>query len=184
MVEFIVPIFGEQWAGCLPFRRWSNEMSSRASLTSTLAAAMFAASAAFAEGQKTTEHSPASDRPSTEGPASSFVGTVTVTPLFAPNELSNPSGGVVEFTPGARTARHTHPAGQTLVILSGVGWVQQEGAEKLTVRAGDVVRFPPNVRHWHGASATNSMSHIAITPVVGDSAVEWLEQVTDETYGG
>jgi quercetin dioxygenase-like cupin family protein len=159
-------------------------MNARLTLISTLAAGLFAASAAFAEGQKSTEHSPSGDRPSTQGPASSFVGTVTVTPLFGPNELSNPSGGVVEFTPGARTAWHTHPAGQTLVILSGIGWVQQEGGEKLIVQAGDVVRFPPNVRHWHGASATNSMSHIAITPVVGDSAVEWLEQVTDETYGG
>ncbi len=157
-------------------------MNSRLGLTSTLAAGMFAASAAFAETRPSTEHFPSGERASSAGPASSFVGTVTVTPLFAATELSNPSGAVVEFTPGARTAWHTHPAGQTLVILSGVGWVQQEGGEKLTVKAGDVVRFPPNVRHWHGASADNSMSHIAITPVIDGSGVEWLEQVSDETY--
>jgi quercetin dioxygenase-like cupin family protein len=158
-------------------------MNATLNLTSTLAAGVFAASAAFAESPPTTEYSPNGDRASSAGPASSFVGTVTVTPLFAASELSNASGGVVEFTPGARTAWHTHPAGQTLLILSGVGWVQQEGAEKLIVRAGDVVRFPPNVRHWHGASATNSMTHIAISPVVDGSAVTWLEQVSDETYG-
>lgn len=159
-------------------------MNSTMNLTSTLAASMFAASAALAEAPRTTEVSRSADRPSVAGPASSFVGTVTVTPLFSATELSNPSGAVVEFTPGARTAWHTHPAGQTLVILSGIGWVQQEGGDKLEVKAGDVVRFPPHVRHWHGASATNSMSHIAITPVVNGSGVDWLEQVTDETYGG
>lgn len=159
-------------------------MNSTMNLTSTLTASVFAASAAFAEVPRTTEVSSSRDRASVAGPTSSFVGTVTVTPLFAATELSNPSGAVVEFTPGARTAWHTHPAGQTLVILSGVGWIQQDGGEKLEVKAGDVVRFPPNVRHWHGASATSSMSHIAITPVIDGSGVEWLEQVTDETYGG
>lgn len=135
-----------------------------------------------AHAQEATEISVPSERESYAGPAENFSGTVTVTPLFPADDLSNATGGLVEFTPGARTAWHRHPAYQTIIITSGVGWVQQEGGEKLEVRAGDVVRFPPNVRHWHGATLTNSMSHIAISPLVDENNVEWLELVSDEEY--
>ena len=94
------------------------------------------------------------------------------------------SGGHVTFQPGARSAWHTHPVGQTLVITSGLGWVQQWGGPKQEVRAGDVVRFPPGVKHWHGASAPTAMTHIAIREAVDGRNVNWLEQLSDEQYRG
>jgi quercetin dioxygenase-like cupin family protein len=94
------------------------------------------------------------------------------------------SGGHVTFEPGARSAWHTHPVGQTLVITSGLGWVQQWGGPKQEVRAGDVVWFPPSIKHWHGASATIAMTHIAIQETVDGRNVDWLEQVSEEQYRG
>ena len=117
-----------------------------------------------------------------QGPAANFTGTVTVTPLFAPNEHSNAGAGQVEFTPGARSNWHTHPAGQTLIVTSGTGWVQQEGGEKIQIKPGDVIWTPPGVKHWHGATDTGSMTRIAVTPVVGGKNVEWLEPVSTEQY--
>jgi quercetin dioxygenase-like cupin family protein len=136
----------------------------------------------LAHAQQETQISPNGSRESTTGAPENFTGTVTVTPLFSASDLSNATGAIVEFTPGARTAWHTHPAGQTIIIVSGAGWVQQDGGEKIEVKAGDVVQFPPEVRHWHGATATTSMSHIAISPVVDESNVAWLEPVSDEDY--
>lgn len=131
---------------------------------------------------QTMEVSPNGARASVPGPAATFTGTVTVTPLFAPSKTSNAGGGLVEFTPGARSAWHTHPAGQTLIVTEGVGWVQQEGGEKIEIKPGDVIWTAPGVRHWHGATATTSVSHIAITPVIDGANVTWLEKVTDEQY--
>jgi quercetin dioxygenase-like cupin family protein len=92
------------------------------------------------------------------------------------------TGGRVTFAPGARSAWHTHPLGQTLIITSGLGWVQREGGPIEEVRAGDVIWFPPGLKHWHGASPTNGMSHIAIQETLNGKNVEWLEKVSDEQY--
>ena len=113
-----------------------------------------AALASMPATAQTMEVSPNGTRPSVQGPAASFIGRVTVTPLFAANEQSNASAGQVEFTPGARSNWHTHPAGQTLIVTSGSGWVQQEGGERIAIKPGDVISTPPGVKHWHGATAT------------------------------
>jgi len=126
--------------------------------------------------------SPSGARASVFGTAENFTGTVTVTPLFAADNSGDASGGLVEFTPAARSAWHTHPAGQTLIVTEGVGWVQQDGGKKIEVRAGDVIRTQAGVKHWHGATAKSSFSHIAITPTVGGKNVDWKEKVTDEEY--
>ena len=122
------------------------------------------------------------DREAVAGAEANFTGRVTVTPLFGPIAYSNASGGNVEFAPGARTVWHTHRAGQTLIVTSGRGWVQQEGGERVEIKPGDVVSIPPAVKHWHGAADSSSMSHIAITPSVDGQNVSWLEPVTDEQY--
>lgn len=116
------------------------------------------------------------------GPVEVFTGEVTVTPLFTPNEFRRAGAGHVTFAPGARSAWHRHPKGQTLIITRGTGWVQQKGAPKLEVKEGDVIWTPPDVIHWHGATDTEAMSHIATQEPVDGIAVEWLEKVTDEEY--
>ena len=121
-------------------------------------------------------------RPSAKGAAETFTGSVVVDPLYAPNESTSSSGGLVTFEPGARSAWHTHPAGQILIFTSGTGWVQEEGGPKIEVKPGDVIWTPPGVKHWHGASATTGMAHIAITNVVDGRNVDWMEHVTDEQY--
>ena len=123
-------------------------------------------------------------RASTRGPAQNFTGSVIVDPLFGATEHTHATGGLVSFEPGARTAWHTHPAGQTLIVTSGTGWVQQWGGERQQIQPGDVIWIPPDTKHWHGATATNRMSHIAITNVLNGKNVEWLEHVTDEAYSG
>src|ERR1041385_2676375 len=121
-------------------------------------------------------------RPSTRGLAQNFTGSVIVDPVFEATEHTHATGGLVTFEPGARTAWHTHPAGQTLIVTAGVGWVQQWGGERQQIQPGDVVWIPPNVKHWHGAMATNRMNHIAITNMLNGKNVDWLEHVTDEEY--
>jgi quercetin dioxygenase-like cupin family protein len=121
-------------------------------------------------------------RPSSRGAAANFTGDVIVEPLYEANEHTSSTGGHVIFAPGARSAWHTHPAGQILIVTSGTGWVQEEGGQKREIKPGDVVWTPPGVKHWHGATATNAMSHIAITNVVNGTNVEWMEHVTDEQY--
>jgi quercetin dioxygenase-like cupin family protein len=121
-------------------------------------------------------------KPSAKGPADWFTGAVRIDPLFDANESRRGVSATVTFEPGARTAWHTHPLGQTLVIISGLGWVQREGGAVEEVRPGDVVWFEPNEKHWHGASATNGMSHIAIQENLNGKVVDWLEHVTDEQY--
>jgi quercetin dioxygenase-like cupin family protein len=131
---------------------------------------------------QTTEISPNGSRPSAKGAAQYFTGSVIVDPLFSANEHTHASGGHVTFEPGARSAWHTHPAGQFLIVTYGAGWVQEEGGEKREIKPGDVIWTPPGVKHWHGATATNSMSHIAITNMVDGKNVTWMEKVSDEQY--
>jgi quercetin dioxygenase-like cupin family protein len=104
----------------------------------------------------------AGTRPSRKGPADWFTGTVRIDPLFAPLDPARVNGALVTFEPGARTAWHTHPLGQTLLVMTGLGWVQRDGGAVEEIRPGDVVWFSPGEKHWHGASATTAMSHIAI----------------------
>jgi quercetin dioxygenase-like cupin family protein len=121
-------------------------------------------------------------RPSGKGPADYFTGSVRIDPLNEPPEPARVSMALVTFEPGARTAWHTHPFGQTLIVTLGVGWVQREGGTKEDIHPGDVVYFEPGEKHWHGASATIAMSHIAIQEKLNGSPVVWMEQVTDEQY--
>jgi quercetin dioxygenase-like cupin family protein len=121
-------------------------------------------------------------QPSGKGPAEWFTGTVRIDPLFQANAPARAAGASVTFEPGARTAWHTHPLGQTLIITAGGGWVQREGGPVEEVRPGDVVWFPPGEKHWHGATATTGMTHIAIQEALDGKVVEWLEHVTDEQY--
>src|SRR4051812_40495518 len=120
---------------------------------------------------------------STKGPDENFTGSVRVDPLnSSPQEPSRVSCALVTFEPGARSAWHFHPLGQTLVVTQGCGWVQSEGQPKVEISAGDVVWCPPNEKHWHGATSTTAMSHIAIQEALAGKVVEWLEKVTDEEY--
>ena len=120
--------------------------------------------------------------PSVKGPEDWFSGTVRIDPLFGPADPARVTGGAVTFEPGARTAWHTHPLGQTLIVTSGCGWVQREGGPIEEIHPGDVVRFEPGERHWHGAAPTTAMTHIAIQEQLDGKAVDWLEKVSDEQY--
>jgi quercetin dioxygenase-like cupin family protein len=122
--------------------------------------------------------------PSTTGPADWFTGTVRVDPMFQAEAPGRVAGASVTFEPAARTAWHTHPLGQTLVVTSGVGRVQVWGGPIEEIRPGDVVWFAPGEKHWHGASPTAAMTHLAIQERLDGKAVEWLEHVTDEQYLG
>ena len=123
-------------------------------------------------------------QPSGKGPADWFTGTVRIDPLFHAASPARVTGASVTFEPGARTVWHTHPLGQTLIVTAGSGLVQREGGPTEKIYPGDVVWFPPGEKHWHGASATTSMTHIAIQEQLDGKAVEWLEKVTNEQYGG
>jgi quercetin dioxygenase-like cupin family protein len=147
-----------------------------------IVALSFAALDAGAAAAQKMEITSTDSRSSSIGSTTNFSGRVTVAPLYAPNGSTSSSGGLVSFGAGARSAWHAHPAGQVLVITSGSGWVQEEGQPKRRLGPGDVVWTPPGVKHWHGASATDSMSHIAITNVVEGKNVDWMEQVSDEQY--
>jgi quercetin dioxygenase-like cupin family protein len=119
---------------------------------------------------------------STKGPTEYFTGTVRVDPLFKANAPARASGASVTFEPGARAAWHTHPLGQTLIITAGCGWVQREGGPIEEVHPGDVIWFPPGERHWHGATPTTAMTHIAIQENVDSKVVDWMEKVSDDQY--
>ncbi|RWP40703.1 MAG: cupin domain-containing protein [Mesorhizobium sp.] len=121
-------------------------------------------------------------QPSGPGPADYFTGAVRIDPLFQASEPARVGGASVTFEPGARTAWHTHPLGQTLIVTAGLGWVQREGAPVEEIRPGDVVWIPPSVKHWHGASATTAMTHLAIQESLDGKPVEWLEKVSDGEY--
>ncbi len=119
---------------------------------------------------------------SVKGPEDWFTGSVRIDPLFSKRDSTKAAGALVTFEPGARTAWHTHPAGQTLIVQSGLGWVQREGGPKEEIGPGDVVWFEPNEKHWHGASSNKGMSHIAVQEEVDGKVVTWLEKVTDAQY--
>ena len=121
-------------------------------------------------------------QPSAKGPAEWFTGTVRIDPLLDAPAPARVNGASVTFEPAARTAWHTHPLGQTLLITSGLGWVQHEGGPIEEVRPGDVVWFPAGLKHWHGATPTTAMTHIAITESRNGKNVDWMEKVSDEQY--
>ena len=122
--------------------------------------------------------------PSMKGPDAWFTGTVRIDPLFNPFDSERVQGAQVTFEPGARTAWHTHPLGQTLIVTAGLGRVQREGGPIEEIRPGDVVWFEPGEKHWHGAAPGTAMVHIAIQEALDGKAVEWMEKVTDAQYGG
>ena len=121
---------------------------------------------------------------SVQGPKDWFTGVVRIDPLFNPIESAHAGGAFVTFEPGARTAWHTHPLGQTLVVTFGCGRVQREGGPIEVIRPGDVVQFEPGEKHWHGADPNTAMTHIAVQEAKDGKAVDWLEQVTEEQYQG
>ena len=121
-------------------------------------------------------------QPSSKGPADWFTGTVRVDPLFQANAPARAAGASVTFEPGARTAWHTHPLGQTLIVTAGCGWAQREGGSIEEIRPGDVISFPPGEKHWHGAAPSTAMTHIAIQESLDGKVVDWLEKVSDEQY--
>ena len=121
-------------------------------------------------------------QPSQKGPQEYFTGNVRIDSPFRANAPARASGAIVTFEPGARTAWHRHPLGQTLIVTAGCGWVQSEGQQKVEIRPGDIVWCPPNERHWHGATATTAMSHVAISEALDGKVVEWMEKVSDEQY--
>ena len=124
----------------------------------------------------------AGSQPSAKGSADYFTGTVRIDPLFQAPSPARVVGASVTFEPGARTAWHTHPLGQTLVITAGSGWAQREGGPIENIRPGDVIWFPPGEKHWHGATATTAMTHIALQEALDGKTVDWMEQVSDEQY--
>jgi len=119
---------------------------------------------------------------SAQGPAEYFTGMVRIDQPFQGTDPARVSGAVVTFEPSARTAWHTHPLGQTLIVTFGAGWVQREGGPIEEIRPGDIVWFPAGEKHWHGATASTAMSHIAIAEKLDGKAVDWMEKVTDEQY--
>lgn len=125
---------------------------------------------------------PAGTQPSARGPSDWFTGTVRIDPLFGAPAPARVAGAAVTFEPGARTAWHTHPLGQTLVVTAGFGRVQREGGPVEEVRPGDVVWFAPGEKHWHGASPTTAMTHIAIQEALDGKMVDWMEHVSDAQY--
>jgi quercetin dioxygenase-like cupin family protein len=122
-------------------------------------------------------------RPSSKGPVDWFTGSVRIDPLVDASDPARVAGAHVTFEPGARTAWHTHPLGQTLIVTSGCGWTQSWGQQREEIRPGDVVWIPPGEKHWHGATATTAVAHIAIQEKLNGKPVDWLEKVTDEQYG-
>ncbi len=120
--------------------------------------------------------------PSMKGPEDWFTGSVRVDTLFSANNSRRAAAASVTFEPGARTAWHTHPLGQTLIVTAGCGWVQRAGGPVQEIHPGDVVWFEPNEKHWHGATATTGMTHIAIQESLDGKVVEWMEKVTEEQY--
>ena len=159
----------------------------RAALLATASLATFAGNTARAQTStpgrnEDMQITRAGSQPSAKGSADYFTGNVRVDPVFPVRESSRVSSSHVTFEPGARSAWHTHPLGQRLIITFGLGWVQREGGPIEEVRPGDVVWFPPGLKHWHGASPTNAMSHFAIQETLDGKNVEWLEKVSDDRY--
>jgi len=157
---------------------WASAHANQARAASGSGAPSVASSAA----SQTISITRSGSQPSAKGPAEYFTGSVRVDYLFKANDPSRTSGAFVTFEPGARTAWHTHPFGQILIVTAGSGWVQQWGGQIQEIRPGDVVRIPAGQKHWHGATATTGMTHIAIQEQLDGKAAEWLEKVSDEQY--
>jgi quercetin dioxygenase-like cupin family protein len=138
--------------------------------------------AAAEERNRRMEIKRAGSQPSAKGPEEYFTGAVRIDPLNSPPEPARVAMALVTFEPGARTAWHTHPLGQTLIVTAGCGWAQREGGPIEEIRPGDVVWFEPGEKHWHGATPTTAMSHVAVQEKLNGSPVDWLEQVSDEQY--
>ncbi len=134
------------------------------------------------QSSQTVEIIRSGSQPSAKGPAEHFTGSARIDPLFRDNLPSHTSGSRVTFEPGARTAWHNHPRGQTLIVTAGTGWIQQWGRQVEELRQGDVVWIPPGVKHWHGATTSASMTHIAIQESLHGKTVEWMEKVSDQEY--
>lgn len=134
------------------------------------------------EASRTVAVTEIGTQPSSKGPPQYFTGSARIDPLFDTKAPSRVTGAYVTFEPGARTAWHSHPLGQHLIVTAGSGWVQQEGGEKQPIKPGDVIWTPPGVKHWHGATATNAMTHIAIQEALDGKNVTWMEHVSDEQY--
>jgi quercetin dioxygenase-like cupin family protein len=122
-------------------------------------------------------------QPSGKGPSEYFTGSVRVDPLIEAPAPARVFGASVTFEPGARTAWHTHPLGQTLIVTSDLGWAQRWGGPKEEIRPGDVIWFPPGEKHWHGAAAKTAMTHIAIVEQLNGKSADWMEMVSDDQYG-
>jgi quercetin dioxygenase-like cupin family protein len=150
----------------------------------SLAIACATLGAFAAEGPSAVTVDRKSEQKIATGPEKNFTGRAQIAGLFARPEPSRLTGAIVTFDPGARTAWHTHPAGQTLVVTRGMGLVQQWGGPRQEIREGDVVWIPPGVKHWHGGSPAQEMSHVAIMEKQGGTNVEWMEKVTDAQYRG
>jgi quercetin dioxygenase-like cupin family protein len=161
-------------------RKAKNRMKFAATAIASLAVA---ASIASAQSDQTIMVMRAGSQPSAAGPAENFTGSVRVDSRFKGTGLSRISGATVTFEPGARTAWHTHPLGQTLIVTQGVGLVQRWEGPVQEIRPGDTVWIPPGVKHWHGAGATVGMSHIAFSEALDGKTVAWMEKVSDEQYG-
>jgi quercetin dioxygenase-like cupin family protein len=159
----------------------SKNVNMKLSAASAISLLVLASASAYADEATMTIMRNGS-QPSSKGAAEYFTGSVRIDPLFRPKDPSRTFGAYVTFEPGARTAWHTHPLGQILIVTAGTGWVQQEGGEKQEIKPGDVIWTPPGVKHWHGATATTAMTHIAITEQLDGKNVEWLEKVSDEQY--
>jgi quercetin dioxygenase-like cupin family protein len=155
------------------------------SLALLVSAGAGAGRALAAEAHNTSQTiSRAGSQASLTGPAEFFTGTVRIDPLFPATDAAPFSGASVTFEPGARSAWHTHPTGQHLIVTAGVGRTQAWGGPIEDIKVGDVIWCPPQVKHWHGASPTTAMTHIAITGTINGKNVEWMEQVTDAQYHG
>jgi quercetin dioxygenase-like cupin family protein len=150
-----------------------------AALQATVATAGEPEASTTGAAQKITR---AGSQPSATGPSDFFTGRARIDPVWLADNNINASGGLVTFEPGARSAWHTHPAGQHLLVVSGVGLTQEWGKPVQEIRTGDVVWCPPRVKHWHGASPTTAMTHLAVTGTVDGKNVTWMEKVTDEQY--
>ncbi|WP_248919961.1 (R)-mandelonitrile lyase [Pseudomonas entomophila] len=151
-------------------------------LIAPLVALSFMAAESQAAGE--IRVTPNGSQPSVKGAAQNFTGSVRVDGLFNGDAPARIGGGTVTFEPGARTAWHTHPLGQTLIVTAGVGYVQQEGGPRQEIRPGDTVWIAPHIRHWHGATTSNGMTHIAIAEAKDGKTVTWAEQVSEAQYAG
>jgi quercetin dioxygenase-like cupin family protein len=164
-------------------RTFLKAAGTAAPAASTFAAILGAQTKASSERKEfSMEITRAGSQPSSKGPADWFTGAVRIDPLFQAPDPARVRGASVTFEPGARTAWHTHPLGQTLIITAGCGWVQREGGPIEEIRPGDVVWFSPGEKHWHGATPATAMTHIAIQESLNGKVVDWMEKVSDEQY--